>query len=170
MPMSAYMQRLRERIGHELLEVPSVTVAVRDEVGRVLLARHAEGDVWVMPGGAVEPEETPADAAVREVWEETGLFVELARIVGVYGGPECTVRYGNGDANSYLMVAFEARAVNGAAIPDGVELLELGWFYESEIANVETAPWIPEIVRDVFGHREPGFRRSTWRPAADSRT
>jgi 8-oxo-dGTP pyrophosphatase MutT (NUDIX family) len=161
------MQRLREHVGHDLLEIPSVTVAVRDEKGRVLLARHSEGDVWVMPGGAVEPEETPADAAVRETWEETGLLVDLERIVGVYGGPECTVRYQSGDANSYLMVVFEGRPVKGAAMPDGVELLELGWFSEAEIANLSTARWMPEIVSDVFQrHREAGFRRPTWRPAA----
>ncbi len=167
MSMSAYMRRIREAVGHDLLEVPSVTVAVRDADGRVLLARHSEGDVWVMPGGAVEPEEIPADAARRELWEETGLFVELERIVGVYGGSDCTVRYLNGDANSYLMVVFEGRGIQGAAKPDGKEVLELGYFGEAEIASLPTARWLPEILSDVFcQRREVGFRRPTWRPPA----
>lgn len=165
MSMSPYLRRLREHVGHDLLEIPSVAVAVRDEKGRVLLARHSEGDVWVMPGGAVEPEETPADAAVREAWEETGLLVDLERIVGVYGGPECTVHYRNGDANSYLMVVFEGRPVQGAAMPDGVELLELGWFSEVEMTRLSTARWMPEIVSDLFRERrEAGFRPPSWRP------
>ena len=167
MSMSAYMRRLRTQVGHDLLEVPSVTVAVRDEAGRVLLARHSEGDVWVMPGGALEPEETPADAAVRETWEETGLLVDLERIVGVYGGPECTVRYVNGDANSYLMVVFEGRAVQGAPRADGKELLEVGYFREAEIANLGTARWMPEVIADLFHQRrEARFRRAAWRPPA----
>ena len=41
----------------------------------------------------VLPLETPADAAVREAWEETGLHVALSGIVGVYGGPEFLVEY-----------------------------------------------------------------------------
>jgi len=169
MAMSAYLRRLRERVGHDLLEIPSVTVAVRDEKNRLLLARHSAGDVWVMPGGAVEPEETPADAAVREAWEETGLLVDLARIVGVYGGPECTVRYRNGDACSYFMVVFEGRAVRGSARPDGQEVLEIGYFREAEIASLQMARWMPEVLSDVFRlrqRREADFRRPTWCPPA----
>lgn len=35
--------------------------------------------LWVLPGGAIEPEEVPADAALREAWEETALHVRLER-------------------------------------------------------------------------------------------
>ncbi len=167
MSMSAYMQRLRERVGHDLLEVPSVSVAVRDDQGRVLLARHSTGDVWVMPGGAVEPEETPADAAIRETWEETGLLVRLDRIVGVYGGPECTVQYPNGDATSYLVVVFEGSALQGTPTPDGHELLELGYFAETEIGGLRIAPWMPEMLSDLFRERRAAvFRPPAWRPPA----
>ena len=58
---------------------------------------------------------------VREVWEETGLHVAPTRILGLYGGPECHVRYRNGDEVSYLMVVFEARVIGGHPRPDGVE-------------------------------------------------
>ena len=44
---------------------------------RILLVRHVEGNQWTTPGGLIEPEETPADAAVREAWEETGVESEL---------------------------------------------------------------------------------------------
>ena len=84
-------------VGTTQLEVPTASVLLFDGDGRVLLVRHVEGDVWTTPGGMIEPEETPANAAVRETWEETGLVVELTRIVGVFGGPRCTVTYANGD-------------------------------------------------------------------------
>jgi len=45
--------------------------------GKVLLHRHHKLGIWLPPGGHVEPNETPDDAAVREVLEEAGVAVEL---------------------------------------------------------------------------------------------
>src|SRR5512138_631370 len=56
-----------------------------DEQGRVLLVHQTyAGNKWAWPGGAVEPNEVPWDAAVRETREETGLHVEVVRLVSVY--------------------------------------------------------------------------------------
>jgi 8-oxo-dGTP pyrophosphatase MutT (NUDIX family) len=51
------------------------------------MARHAGEDrsYWVLPGGAVEEHETPAQAAVREVLEETGLAIVVERLLFVDG-------------------------------------------------------------------------------------
>ena len=106
--MPEYVRRLREIVGSsELLQVPSVSIALRDAAGRVLLVRHSEGGVWLLPGGAIEPTEVPSDAAVREMFEETGLRVRLTRLVGVFAGPEFVIHYRNGDRTSYVMAVFE---------------------------------------------------------------
>ena len=79
--MGDYVRDLRRQLAPGvLLQVPSVSVAVRDEAGRVLLARHSEVGAWVLPGGAIEPGETRADAAVREIWEEAGVVARLTRL------------------------------------------------------------------------------------------
>ena len=106
MPMSDYIRNLRALIGTTVLETPTVSVLVFDADDRVLLVRHAEGNDWTTPGGMIEPYETPADAAVRETWEETGLFVALTRIVGVFGRRR--VRLGRSKRNE---AARAARAV-----------------------------------------------------------
>jgi 8-oxo-dGTP pyrophosphatase MutT (NUDIX family) len=165
MPMSEYMRQIRNAVGSVLLEVPSTSVIVRDEAGRVLLARHSEGNVWVTPGGAIEPLETPADAAVREVWEETGLHVELTRLLGAYGGPEFVVTYGNGDRTSYLMVVFEGRVLRGSERPDGEEILEVRWFEERELGDLGLSDWMREVLADAFAEKpDAGFRPAAWRP------
>jgi len=45
--------------------------------GKVLLHRHRKLGMWLPPGGHIEDNELPDEAAIREVWEETGLRVEL---------------------------------------------------------------------------------------------
>lgn len=72
MPMSEHVRRLREKVGGELLLLPSVTTLVVDDDGRLLLVRDADSGFWSVIGGAVEIDEAPEDAAVREVEEETG--------------------------------------------------------------------------------------------------
>ena len=165
MPMSEYMRRLRSLVGTTLLELPTVTVVHFDDAGRILLVRHSEGNVWTTPGGAVEPGESPANAAVREMWEETGLWVELTRVIGVYGGPEFQTTYSNGDAISFLMTVFEARLLAGDPRPDEEETLEVGYFSRQELDGLQLAHWLPRVLPDLFGDRGLAhFDAATWRP------
>jgi 8-oxo-dGTP diphosphatase len=57
--------------------------------GSILMVQHVERlrSYWTLPGGGLETGETPAEAAVREVWEETGLRVRSVRLLweGTYG-------------------------------------------------------------------------------------
>ncbi len=61
--------------------------AVFDEQGHILLMDRVDGSGWCLPCGWVEPNERPADTAVRETKEETGLEVEVRRLVGVFSRP-----------------------------------------------------------------------------------
>ena len=98
-----------------------VDVVIPSEEGRVVLIRRGsepfEGR-WALPGGFVEVGETVEEAAVREAAEETGLAVELARLVGVYSDPERDPRGHN------VSVAFLARVLSGelAAATDASEV------------------------------------------------
>ncbi len=165
MGMSAYMRGLRAKLGNQLLEVPSVSILLRDEAGRVLLVRDSATGVWTTPGGAIELLETPADAAVREMWEETGARVTLTRVVGVFGGKDFVVEYPNGDRTSYLMVVFEAHRIGGALRPDHTETSELRFFHNPEIESLEAPVWLPEVLA-ALRREDPGaiFRAPSWCP------
>lgn len=169
MPISDYLRHLREQVGHQLLVMPCVTAAILDDAGRLLLVRHSNGDVWVAPGGSMDPDETPADAVVREAWEETGLWVEPTRLIGVYAGPEFRVHYLNGDVVSYVMTVFACRVRAGSPRPDGVETLEVRYVAEREIAALNVSTWLRVVAPDVFaGVAGVGFAPPTWRPPIDS--
>ena len=162
--MPEYILRLRQLVGgDELLQAPSVAVALRDEAGRVLLARHVDAGRWVLPGGTVEPAESPADAAVREMWEESGLWVRLTRLIGVFGGPEFVVRYRNGHRTSYVATVFEAALIEGSMRPDGDELLELRFVSLSDAGDLPLSAWMPEVLQAVFSGGSQ-FRQPRWVP------
>lgn len=59
--------------------------AILDDHGRLLLVKeNYDRRRWSLPGGAVEPTETPLEAVIREAREETGLAVRVEHVVGVY--------------------------------------------------------------------------------------
>jgi ADP-ribose pyrophosphatase YjhB (NUDIX family) len=148
-PMGAYMAWLRTRVGTALVLVPSVNAVVRDAEGRILLQRHGEADEWGLPGGAVEPEEDPADALVREVREETSLEVALGRVIGAYGGPDATLHYDNGDVTSHVRIAYEATVIGGVLEPDGVEVLEARFTTAAERVGMAVPPIIARMLADA---------------------
>lgn len=165
MPMSEYMEAVRSRVGNLLLEIPSVSVLSYDDRDRVLLVYHADVRLWTTPGGAVEPRETPANAAVREMWEETGLHVDLTGILGVYGGPEFSTTYSNGDRVSFLMTVFEGRPLGGELRPDGEETLRVAYFSRDELREVEVQTWVPPVLENAWANRsKPHFAPPTWSP------
>jgi 8-oxo-dGTP pyrophosphatase MutT (NUDIX family) len=109
-----------------MLWLPTATAAVLDADGRVLLARRADNGSWGPPGGIIDPAEEPADAAAREVFEETGVIAIPERLVAVTVAPPMT--YPNGDQVQYLDLMFRCRAADGAARVNDAESVEVGWF------------------------------------------
>jgi 8-oxo-dGTP pyrophosphatase MutT (NUDIX family) len=165
MPLSGHLRDLRKKVGHDLLVLPSSAVAIHDEKGRVLFGLHSDRGIWVLPGGLIEPGETPADGAVREVWEETGLLVELTSILGVYGGQELIVHYANGDRASYVGTIFRGAIIGGTLRPDAEEILEVRYFSRKELIEVPHARWIDIALDAIFSERGASdFQRPTWKP------
>jgi 8-oxo-dGTP pyrophosphatase MutT (NUDIX family) len=126
--IAPYIRRLRELVGTELLVLPSAAVLPRDEAGRVLLVRVIDTGQWAAIGGAIDPDESPDDAARREAEEEAGVTVELGPILGVLGGPEFRITYPNGDETSYVSTVFTATVTGGSPRPDDDETSEVAWF------------------------------------------
>jgi 8-oxo-dGTP diphosphatase len=119
-----------------MVRVPCVGAVVRDESGRILVVRRArpptEG-LWSIPGGRVEPGETLAEAARREVREETGLDVEVQEVLG-------GVEIPHGD-NVYDVADFAA-TVRGVVPPlaAGDDASEARWVTADELSDLPTTP------------------------------
>jgi ADP-ribose pyrophosphatase YjhB (NUDIX family) len=104
---------------------PKVAAAVVVESGGgVVLGRRAIEPgygLWCLPGGFVNDDEHPADAAIRECHEEINAAVELTSLIGVYHVPKR-------DAPSMVGIAYRARLADGAVLGPGSEMLEVGVF------------------------------------------
>jgi 8-oxo-dGTP pyrophosphatase MutT (NUDIX family) len=161
MGMSPYLRGIRERIGNDLLLLPAVSVLIWDDDGRLLLVRGADTGTWQMIGGAVEPGESPWDAARRETAEETGLEVSLSGIRTVIGGPRFQHTYPNGDQVAFVSTVFDGRIVSGTPVPDHDEVTEVAWFDPAELAagarnapgsaRPDTLPELALAILDAVG-------------------
>jgi 8-oxo-dGTP pyrophosphatase MutT (NUDIX family) len=125
-PTPDFVLKLREKVGHDLLSLVGVCAVVLDADGRLLLTRRRDTGQWALIGGIVEPGEQPAAAAVREVFEETGVEAEVDRLVSVIADPPG--EYPNGDQVQFLTLLFVLRHRAGEAAVSDDENLEVGWF------------------------------------------
>ena len=69
------------KAGDEMPGIATTVAVIQDK--KILLTKRDDFEVWCLPGGGVEPGESLAQGAIREVHEETGLEVRLEELVGV---------------------------------------------------------------------------------------
>lgn len=125
MPVPEFVLELRRHIGHAPLWLPGVTaVVIRDE--QVLLVKRADNGAWTAVTGIVDPGENPADAGIREVWEEAGVHALPTRLVWVHvSRPMVHV---NGDHAQYLDHVFRMDWLSGSPYPADGENVAAQWF------------------------------------------
>ncbi|MFE6072118.1 NUDIX hydrolase [Streptomyces sp. NPDC056525] len=82
--MLLYMSNSARETTSTPLHSVSVAGAVVREDGRLLAIRRADNGTWELPGGVLELAEAPEEGVAREVWEETGIRVEVEELTGVY--------------------------------------------------------------------------------------
>jgi 8-oxo-dGTP diphosphatase len=121
-----------------------------DEQGRVLLCHPRDNDVWNLPGGGVESGEMPTEAVMREVMEETGLEVDIERLVGVYG------KIGK-DEYVFSFIC----SITGGSLYTSDDSIEYRYFELDNLPS-NTAPKHAERILDTLDVQDqPVFRRQT---------
>jgi len=132
----------------------------------ILLMRRSDNGLWGLPGGFVELGESVAEAARREVQEETGWTVEVGRLIGVYSDPahqvvdygEKTMGPGRGGRIQVVNLCFHAQAVGPGEPTTPDETLEIGFFASETLPE----PFVPihrvRIFDGLTGHLEASIR------------
>ena len=127
---------------------------------KILLVKHKKFDRWLQPGGHIEDDETPEEAATREVFEETGIKTKLIgehfpreddmiRPLGI----QCN-RKDNGDR--HFDIIYAAVPTNpDENVTISTESTDAGWFTRGELENLSVFPDVKitmdYILKTYFG-------------------
>lgn len=138
---------------------PGVAIIIFDEENRVLLQKRSDVGLWGIPSGHVEAGETVIEAAIREVWEETGLNIRINRLIGVYSDPKSQVfKYPNGITTHFITTYFEGKVTGGQISCSSPETLELRYFPIDDLPS-DILPMNPQWLKDALCNQEAPFIR-----------
>jgi 8-oxo-dGTP pyrophosphatase MutT (NUDIX family) len=109
-----------------MLWLPGASAVVVNSDGHLLLGRRSDTFQWALISGILEPGEQPADAIVREVFEEAGILIRAEAVTSL--STDEPVLYQNGDWAQYLNITFLCSVAQGEAFAADDENVEIGWF------------------------------------------
>lgn len=110
-----------------------------DDADRILVSRRTDSGWFNLPGGGVNPDESVTEGLIREIREETGLEVELGRLVGIYSKPQ----------KHEVVLTFCARANGGTLVPSD-EADYHAWVAASDLDTVKLLPKHRERIDDAL--------------------
>ena len=133
--------------------VPAASAIVLDDAGRILLHKRTDNGLWSIPGGSMEPGESIAETAIREVREETGIEARVDRILGIYSNPRHVSAYDDGEVRQQFSVCFVCHATGGQ-LSTSDESADSRFFKLSEIPSLDMHPSIRLRVDDYAKHHD----------------
>lgn len=141
---SDYIKKIRSKIGTSKLLIPSVAAVILNKKNEILLQEKYK-EAWSLPAGMIEPNESPKEAIVREVLEETGLIVEPVKILGVFGGKEFSYIYPNGDEVGYTVIMMLCLVIKDSGEISDAETKSLKHFSRKSMPEL-ALPYPKEIL------------------------
>ncbi|NKY48389.1 NUDIX hydrolase [Nocardia cerradoensis] len=135
----------------------AVSAVVQDSAGRILMIHRTDNDKYSIPGGGLEIGESVADAVVREVKEETGIDVEVTKLVGVFSNPRHVIAFDDGEVRQEFSICFLA-APRGGQLRTSAESKEVKWVAPADLSELDIHPSVLlRIRRGLSSSSEPYF-------------
>jgi ADP-ribose pyrophosphatase YjhB (NUDIX family) len=145
---------------------PKVAIGaiVGNDNGELLLVQRKDSGIWLYPTGWADVGYSPAEIAVKEVHEETGIECEPTRLLGVVDGQ----RMGFSRFGMYMLL-FHCRATGGSLVPHPLETGDVGWFADGALpeATAGAGWWSTMAFEAINGVHAPAtfddVRSPIWR-------
>lgn len=129
-----------------------------NDQGQILLQKRGDNGFWGLPGGGHELNESLSQTVIREVKEETGLAVEIVRLIGIYSHPaNTTVQYPDGTRIQFVSALFECRITSGS-----IQLCDESLALEFHDPTHLPEPFVPnhrQRVADALARQTEAFYR-----------
>ena len=93
---------------------PSVCAIIINNNNQLLLEQRSDNQLWGLPGGGVEIGESVTQALYREVIEETGLNIQIIKLIGIYSDPGnySIMSYPDGGLVQYVSITFKCNPMS----------------------------------------------------------
>lgn len=138
----------------------TASAIVFDDHEQVLLVHHNKLGQWLYPGGHIDPNEDPAQAAKRELHEETGIHAEIISdplfahpAVAVHTPPYTILEMQVSDAaigaHHHIDHVYVLRALTNDLTPQPAEIGNARWVPITDVAHLDTPPELPELVQQA---------------------
>ena len=144
-------------MGKDAVLRAGASAAIFDESReKILLTRRSDNGSWCLPGGGMDSGESGSEACAREVLEETGLEVQVTKLVGVYTTPNVVIEYPDGNRVQPVTLHFEAEILGGT-LGLSNETTDYGYFTESDLEGLDLFPHHRDRITGSFTNRGPAY-------------
>ena len=106
----------------------------------------------------MDPGESASETCIREVMEETGLQVQVTRLIGVYTTPDMLIEYLGGNKVQPVSFSFEAE-ITGGELGLSDETIDFGWYTVAEIDTMDTLEHHLTRIYDAVANLTAAFFR-----------
>jgi len=143
----ALISLFEREVGYATPKVDVRGVVFRDNT--LLLLMEKEDGFWTLPGGWADPNESPREAVIREVREESGFEVDAEKLLAIFD------RSKHDHKPSYPFHVYKifilCRIVGGSATPSP-ETTDVGFFRDNEMPSLSPSRVTASQIRRIFYH------------------
>jgi len=127
--------------------VPAAAAAIIEN-GKILMIRRVDNDKWSLPGGTLDFGESLEECITREVKEETGLEIQVDKIINIYSNPNILIEYANGEVRQEFTTVYKAEKISGELKIDN-ESKDIKWIPLIDMLDLNMAESQKIRIRDI---------------------